>query len=98
MSVKRVTAIVTSLGAAGTALLGSAAFSGNKCVTGLALALIALSQLVDNTTAEKVSESLHNGTFEKLIREALVKLAKDETVPQLEIHREEDSANGRQDV
>lgn len=94
MHIKKLTAIAASLGAGATALLGSSAFSDNESITGIALALIALSQLLTSTTTEKVNESLHNGTFETLLRKALVKLAKDENVPQLEIKREEDTTNG----
>lgn len=94
MSLKKASAIAASLGAAATALVGSAAFSDNQWVTGISLALIALSQLVTSDTAEKVSQSLHNGTFEKLMREALLKIAQDKNVPQLELKREEDSEHG----
>lgn len=96
MSAKKVAAMVTSVGAGATALLGSSAFSDNKWVTGTALALIAFSQLLAHTTVENTNDSLHNGTFQKLIKSALLELAKENGVP-LEIqdnHSEDDSEKG----
>jgi hypothetical protein len=87
MNMKRLSAIVASVGAAATAIVGSAAFADNKWVTGTALALIALSQLLIHQTANDTNESLHNGTFQRLMKAAILELAKEGNVP-LEIHQD----------
>jgi hypothetical protein len=90
MNLKRISAIIASVGAAATAIAGSAAFADNKWVNGIALALIAVSQLVVHSTANDTNESLHNGTFQRLIKAAILELAKEKDMP-FEIHSDQSS-------
>lgn len=76
--------------------------NGTTVVTVLGLLGLAISQLLGNketsevkkTTAE-LSKDLRNGTFERLLREALTKLANENGVP-LEIQKgKEEESDGR---
>lgn len=86
-------------------VLGTQVFGGDpnstNVVTVLGMLGLAFSQLVGHKeTAEtkeltrELSKDLHNGTFERLLREGLTKLANEEGFP-LEITRKEDGDNGR---
>lgn len=80
--------------------------NGATVVTVLGMLGLAISQLLNNADtqetrqhAEELNRDLHNGTFEKLIREALTKLANENGVP-LEIQQnntdgKEETENGR---
>lgn len=85
---KKFAAVVASIGAAGTAILGSTAFSDNRTVTGVALACVAIAQLLTHVVSADTNESLHNGTFQKLIKSALIELAKENNGVPLEIRSE----------
>lgn len=90
---KKITAVIASVSAAATAILGSTAFSDNRAVTGIALACVAVAQLLTHTVSSDTNESLHNGTFQKLIKSALIELAKEHNGVPLEIR----SDNGKED-
>lgn len=92
---KKMVAVIASLGAAGTAILGSTAFSDNRTVTGIALACVAISQLLTHVVSSDTNESLHNGTFQKLIKSALIELAKEHNGVPLEIKKEGNSDGGQ---
>lgn len=85
------TNVVTVLGLLG---LGISQLLGQKEVVDTAKKTEELSE-----KTEELSRDLHNGTFEKLLREALRKLAHEEGFP-LEIHEngKETENNGRQGV
>jgi hypothetical protein len=91
---KRIVALATSIGGVAAALLTTQAYSDNQWVMYLALGGMAISQLLTHSTVEKVNQDLHNGTFQKLLKEALKALAKEEGVPlemKQEEHREEET-------
>lgn len=75
--------------------------NGTTVATVLGLLGLGISQLIGNKDAadtakktEELSKDLHNGTFERLLREALSRLADEEGFP-LEIkNRKEDNDNG----
>lgn len=101
-------AILSTLGVAlvlGTQLLKGDS-EGSAVVTVLGMLGLGISQLLGNRateetkeTADQISRDLHNGTFERLLREALTKLAEEKNFP-LEIQngdssRKEDTDHGR---
>lgn len=92
---KRIVALATSIGGVAAALLTTQAFGTEPWVTYLALGGMAISQLLTHSTVEQVNQDLHNGTFQKLLKDALKQLAKEEGVPlevrQPEEHREEET-------
>lgn len=77
--------------------------SGAPVVTVLGMLGLAVSQLLNNAdtqeTKEKtdqLSKDLRNGTFERLLRESLTKLAKEEGFPLEVQNRKEDNQDGGQ--
>lgn len=88
-------------------ILGTQLFKGDlnngSVVTVLGMLGLAISQLLNNADTqetrektEQLNKDLRNGTFERLLREALDKLAKENGVP-LEIQNQdgkEDNGNG----
>lgn len=84
---KKIVASVSSLGSVAAALVASQAFGSNQWVTIVGLSGLAITALLTHNTAEQVNRDLHNGTFEKLLREAIQKLAEEEKTP-IEIHSE----------
>jgi hypothetical protein len=95
MNVKKIAAVIASISAAGTAILGSTAFSDDRTVTGIALACVAIAQLLTHVVSSDTNESLHNGTFQKLIKSALIELAKEHNGVPLEIKKEGNSDGGQ---
>lgn len=95
MNVKKIAAVIASISAAGTAILGSTAFSNDRTVTGIALACVAIAQLLTHVVSSDTNESLHNGTFQKLIKSALIELAKEHNGVPLEIKKEGNSDGGQ---
>lgn len=77
--------------------------NGATLVTVLGFLGMAISQLLNNADTQETKEKtdqlnkdLRNGTFERLLREALQKLAKEEGFPlEVQKQREEDNGNGR---
>jgi hypothetical protein len=92
---KRFVAFISAFGGVAAALVTTQAFGTEPWVTYLALGGLAISQLLTHSSVDQVNKDLHNGTFEKLLKEALKALAKEEGVPlevrQPEEHREEDT-------
>jgi hypothetical protein len=75
---------------------------GASVVTVLGMLGLAISQLLNNADTQETKEKtdqlnkdLRNGTFERLLREALTKLAKEEGFP-LEVQRKEGTDDGGQ--
>ena len=88
-------------------ILGTQALGGNpngqNVVTVLGMLGLGISQILGNKdtaetkeTTKELSKNLHNGTFERLMREALTKLAQEDGFP-LEM-RKEDKEDGGQDL
>jgi hypothetical protein len=75
---------------------------GAAVVTVLGMLGLAVSQLLNNADTQETKEQteqlnadLHNGTFERLLREALDKLAKENGVPlEIQDKGKEESSNG----
>ena len=97
---------IAVLGTLAVALvLGIQVFGGDpsstNVVTVLGMLGLAFSQLLGHKDAaetkeltRELSKDLHNGTFERLLREGLTKLANEEGFP-LEISRKEGENDGR---
>lgn len=95
LNARKFAAVVASIGAAGTAILGSTAFSDDRTITGIALACVAIAQLLTHVVSADTNESLHNGTFQKLIKSALIELSKEHNGVPLEIKKEGNSDGGQ---
>ena len=92
----KIAALAAAIGGVVTALVGSAAFGENPWVTNLAIGGLAVTMLLNAFTTENNSQDLRNGTFEKLIRDAIKRIAEDERTS-LELRqesREEDNPHG----
>lgn len=93
---KKIVAFGSAIGGVAAALIGTQAFGSNQWVTYVALFGLAIAQVLTHNTAEQVNRDLHNGTFEKLLRQALEQIAKDENTS-LEIVHEPTHDNGEED-
>lgn len=76
---KKIAASVAGFGGVTTALVGSQAFGDNPWVTNIAFAGIAVTMVLNLFSTEDLSRDLRNGTFTELLRDALKKIAEEES-------------------
>jgi hypothetical protein len=93
---KKIASAAAAIGAVVTALVGSQAFGENAWVTNVTIAGLAITMVLNSFTTEDLSRDLRNGTFTELLRDALRKIA-DEESSSLEIRPNNDVREGDSD-
>lgn len=77
----RILGALSSFGAVGVALSGTAAYGTDKWVTWIAITGIAVTVFLNHLATVNVRDDLRNGRLEEITREAIEKMAKEKGFP-----------------